>query len=67
VQFLEPVHLLLVDPGRQRIQRIMRAAPWTEPVGIAEEVLLVYGVQHLHHGSLDDLVLQGGDTVSNSR
>src|ERR1700676_110695 len=56
-----PVHLSLGDPNRQRIQRIMRAAPGPEPVGETEKVLLVYGVQHLHHRPLDDLVLQRGD------
>ena len=30
-----------VDPDRERIQRIMRAAPRPEPVGEAEEVHLV--------------------------
>jgi hypothetical protein len=27
-----PVHLALADPDRQRIQRIVLAAPWPEPV-----------------------------------
>ena len=36
----------------------MRAAPRPEPVGEAEKVLLVDGVQHLDDGALDDLVLQ---------
>jgi hypothetical protein len=49
------------DPDRQRIQRIMRAAPRPEPVGETDKVLLVDGVEHLDHRSLDDLVLQGGD------
>ena len=40
VRVEHPVHLLLVDPGRQRVQRIMRAAPWPEPVGEAQEVRL---------------------------
>ena len=39
----------------------MRAAPRPEPVGEAEKVLLVDGVQHLDHRPLDDLVLQRGD------
>src|SRR5207253_10656176 len=57
-----PVHLSLCDPNHERIQRVMRAAPRPEPVGEAEEVLLVDGVQHLDHRPLDDLVLQRGDT-----
>ena len=57
-----PVHLPLGDPDRERIQRIVRATPRPEPIRETEEVLLVYGVQHLHHRTLEDLVLQGGDT-----
>jgi hypothetical protein len=52
-----PVHLSLRDPDRERIQRIVRAAPGSEPVQ-AEKILLVDGVQHLDHRPLDDLVLQ---------
>ena len=61
IRIEHPVHLLPQDPDRQRIQRIMRAAPWPEPVGEAEKVLLVDGVEHLDDGPLDDLVLQRGD------
>src|SRR6266481_3952241 len=53
-----PVHLLLGDPDRERIQRIVRATPGPEPIGETEKVLLVHRVQHLHH-PLEDLVLQG--------
>jgi len=35
-----PVDLLVIDPGRQRVQRIMRPAPWPEPVGETPEVRL---------------------------
>jgi len=56
-----PVHLLPPDPHRQRIQRVMRTSARPEPVGEAPEVLLIDGVQHLHHRTLEDLVLQGGD------
>jgi len=62
VRVEHPVHLLLRDTDRQRIQRVVRAAPWPEPVGEAEKVLLVDGVEHLDDGPLDDLVLQRGDT-----
>ena len=62
VRVEHPVHLPLQDPGRERIQRIVRAAPRTEPIGETEEVRLVDGVQHLDDGPLDDLVLQRGDT-----
>jgi hypothetical protein len=57
-----PVHLLRLDPDRQRIQCTMRAAPWPEPVREAEEVLLIDAVQHLDEGALGDLVLQASDT-----
>ena len=40
---------------------MVRAAPRSEPVGEAEKVLLVDGVQHLDDGPLEDLVLQGSD------
>jgi hypothetical protein len=40
----------------------MRAAPRSEPVREPDEVLLIYGVEHLDDSPLDDLVLQRGDT-----
>ena len=56
-----PVHLLAHDPGSERIQRVMRATPRPEPVGKAEKVRLIDGVQHLHQRPLQDLVLQRSD------
>jgi hypothetical protein len=53
------VHLLATDPGRERIQRVMRGAPGPKPVREAEEVRLVDAVEHLDDGTLKDLVLQG--------
>ena len=61
VRIQHPIHLLPGDPGRQRAQRIMRLAPWPEPVRKAPEIRLVNGVQHLDDGPLDNLVLQRGD------
>ena len=46
---------------RERIQRVMLAAPRPESVREAEEVRLVDRVQYLHHRPLDDLVLQRRD------
>ena len=43
----DPVHGLALDRDRKRVQRIMLAAPRSEAVAEAEEVLLVDGVQHL--------------------
>ncbi len=62
VRVEHPVHLLAHDPGSERIQRVMRAATRPEPVGEAQEVRLIDGVQHLDQRPLKDLVLQRGDT-----
>jgi hypothetical protein len=56
-----PVYFLHVDPGRQRVQRVVLAAPWPEAVGETAKVHLVDGVEHLDDGPLDDLVLQRCD------
>ncbi len=50
--------MILGKRRRQRVQRLMRVAPWPEPVGEAQEVRLVDGVEYLDDGPLDDLVLQ---------
>jgi hypothetical protein len=57
-----PVHLLLFDPDRERIQRVMRAAPGPKTIGETPEIHLVDGVEHLDDGPLGDLVFQRGDT-----
>src|SRR6185312_3021305 len=56
-----PVHPPLGDPDRKRVQRIVLTAPGTEPVAEPQEVALPDRIQHLRHGSLDDLVLQRRD------
>jgi site-specific DNA recombinase len=61
IRVQHPVHPLAVDPGRQRVQRVMRLAPRPETVGETPEVRLVDGVQHLDDGPLDNLVFQRGD------
>ena len=53
-----------MDADPESVQRLMLASPFTEPVGKAEEVRLIDGVQHRRHGVLDDLVLQRGHTAS---
>src|SRR5919197_3773601 len=53
VRVEDPVHLLPQDSHCQCVQRIMRAAPWPEPVGEAGEVLLVDGVQYLDDRALE--------------
>ena len=47
VRVEHPIHLLLQDPGGERIQRIVRATPWPEPIGEAQEVHLIDGVENL--------------------
>jgi len=39
----------------------MRRAPGSEPIREAEKVRLIDAVEHLHDGTLDDLVLQRRD------
>src|SRR5262244_2444279 len=56
-----PVHLRALDPDNERIQRIVRAAPGSEPVRESEEVFLVDRVEHRDSRPLDDLILQGGN------
>ena len=67
VRVQHPVHLLPLDPDRQRVQRVMLAAARPEPVGEPPEVRLVDGVQYLDDGPLEDLVLQRGDAERRSR
>ncbi len=55
------VHLLATDPDRERVQRIMRAAPGSEPVRETKKIRLINSVQHLDHRPLQDLVLQRSD------
>jgi hypothetical protein len=62
VRIEHPIHLPPQDPDRERIQRLMRAAPRPKPVGETPEVRLVDGVEHLDDGSLKELVLQCGNT-----
>ncbi len=57
-----PVHLPPAEPDEERVQRIVLATSRPEPIGEAQEVVLVDGVQHLDRRSLDDLVLQRGDS-----
>jgi hypothetical protein len=61
VRVEHPVHLLSHERGRERVQRPVRAAPRPKPVGEADEVRLIDGVQYLDDRSLQNLVLQRGD------
>src|SRR5206468_7855764 len=56
-----PVHPSRLDPDTERIECVMRLAPWPKSMGKAEEVHLVDAVQDHHEGTLDQLVLERGD------
>src|SRR5215471_7322964 len=56
-----PAHFSRSDPHRQRIQRLMRAAPRPETIRESQEVLFINCVQHLDRGTLDDFVFQRGN------
>src|SRR5437667_185131 len=62
VQVEHPVHFSRQQSGVERIQRLMLAAPWSEPVRKTEKVCFVDGVQHLDRRTLDDLVFQRRDS-----
>ena len=61
VRIEHPVHLLPLHSDHERIERLMRTAARTEPVGEALEVDLIYLVEDRHHGLLNDFVLQRRD------
>src|SRR5215831_12224589 len=56
------VHLLLQECKRQRIQRIMLAAPRAKSIRESEKVFLVYLIEDGGHSVLDDFVLQSRDS-----
>jgi site-specific DNA recombinase len=62
VRIEHPVHLLPLQSDHERIQRLMRTAARTEPVGEALEVDLINLIEDRHHGLLDDFVFQCRDT-----
>src|ERR1035441_5470859 len=55
------VHLLLQERVRQRIQRLVLAAPRTKPIGEAEKIFLVDLVEDGSHGLLDKFVFYSRD------
>src|SRR3989475_1351292 len=58
VQIEHPVHFSRQQSRVERIQRLMLAAPWPEPVRKPEKVRFVDSVQHLDRRALDDFVFQ---------
>src|SRR5260370_36415863 len=55
------VHLLLQERVRQRIQRLMLAAPRTKPIGKAQKILFIDLVEDGNHGLLDKFVFDSRD------
>ena len=56
-----PADVASLDPIRERVQRVVLAAPGSEPVAEAQELRLVDRRQDHDHRRLDNLVLDGGD------
>ncbi|MGY3621758.1 site-specific DNA recombinase [Bradyrhizobium sp. USDA 10063] len=56
-----PVHLPRGDRYRQGVQPIMWASTGSKPVGEADEVAFVDGVEHHDGRALNDFILQGSD------
>jgi len=54
-----PVHFAPVNAHGQRVKRLMRSAPWPEPIGEAQEVRLIDGVEEFDNGCLYDFIFQG--------
>src|SRR5882672_1033126 len=62
VQIKRPAHFSRQQSGVERIQCLMLASLWPEPVRETEKIRLVDGVQHLDHRTLGDLVFQRRDS-----
>jgi hypothetical protein len=56
-----PVHLRAGNPNGKSVQRIMLAAPRSEPIREPEEIFFVDCVQHFHHSPLNDFIFQRSD------
>src|SRR6266436_3136830 len=58
VQIEHPVHFSRQQSRIERIQRLMLAAPGSEPIREAQKIRFINGVQHLDRRTLDDLIFQ---------
>src|SRR6266478_6189099 len=58
VQIEHPVHLSRQQSRIERIQRLMLASPWSEPVRESEKIRFIDGIQHLDRRALDEFVFQ---------
>ena len=56
-----PAHFLPHESYPERVQRIMLASPWSEPIGEPQKVLFINRIEDRHHCVLDDLILQRSD------
>jgi len=56
VQVEHPVHFSRQQSRIERIQRLMLASPWSEPVRKIEKVRFIDGIQHLDRRTLDEFV-----------
>jgi hypothetical protein len=62
VKIEHPVHLLTCDSDVERVQRIVLASPWPEPIRETPEILFPYLVENCPYRVLDDFVLQRRDS-----
>src|SRR6266704_3865445 len=62
VRIQHPVHVLSMDPDTECVQCVVRPASWPEPIREAEEVRLVDAVQDRRERTLDQFVLERGNS-----
>src|SRR6266478_6490194 len=58
IQIEHPVHLSRQQSRIERVQRLMLASPWPEPIRESEKIRFVDSVQHFDRRALDDFVFQ---------
>ena len=58
-----PVHRPVLDASRERVQRVVLSPSRAEPIGEAEEVRFVDGIEHLHHRALDNPPIKSGASL----
>src|SRR5438132_11703981 len=62
IQIEHPVHLSRQQSRIERVQRLMLASPWPEPIRESEKIRFVDSVQHFDRRALDDFVFQCGNS-----
>src|SRR6266700_3193965 len=58
IQIEHPVHLSRQQSRIERVQRLMLASPWPEPIRESEKIRFVDSVQHFDRRALDDFIFQ---------